>query len=324
MIEVNKIKNFNLRTYIIEHSINSMLNENDYIKYAIDMCMEYNYLESLTDLPVYLKNFDINVQQYQTKEGNYKLSYKTERLDYGISEDKLGSEYSSIAIINRIKKNNKSELTEQERFENEINEAIKITGTDEDTNVIKVCNTPELLVNYGLNQLPIVYGKGHLRDAVKEKENNKHFHGLSINQIYNLPYLINNPVLIICNKNEHDKNMPILILNDCDKDKLPLFLIIKENVKKFYDFKLIDTNAILSLYGRNNFNFYFDKVIEDNGLVFYDKEKVQNIDQLCGTHLFDKCSSFEPNTILQYYNKNVNSIENELSINNNKKNERGL
>ena len=196
-------------------------------------------------------------------------------------------------------------MTEQERFELEVNRAILNIGQRDDTNVIKVCETPQLLVDYGICKLPIVYGKSHLRDAIKEKDRDKHFHGLMLEQIYKLPNLIALPAMILRNNNEHDKGMPILILNDVDKDKLPLFVILETNTKRFYDFKLIDTNAILSLYGRNNFNRYFEKVIENNGLIFYDKKMVQSLDQLCGTQLFNKCSSFEPNKILQYKDEKV-------------------
>ncbi len=197
-------------------------------------------------------------------------------------------------------------MTEQERFEKEVNETLNENSNDKNTsNAIKVCDTPQILLDYGLEQRPMLYNKGHCKDAIKEKDRIKHTHGLTLQQIYDMPKNIASPAMILKSSYDRDKNMPILIFNDCDEDKLPLFMIIKTNEEGLYEFERIETNKILSLYGRENFEKYFENVLENNGLVYYNKEKVQILDQLCGTRFSDRCSSFEPNIILQKYDSNV-------------------
>ena len=156
-----------------------------------------------------------------------------------------------------------------------------------------------------MKNYPILYRKGHLRNAIKEKDALLHYHGLSIEQIYNLPKNISEPAIILKNREDNKENFPILILNDYDDEKYPIFVMLKMNAKGFYDFKFIDTNEIVSLYGRKNFNLYLKDVIDKDGLIFYDKEKVQNIDAHSGTQLFAMCKYFEPNIILQKVLNNV-------------------
>lgn len=150
-----------------------------------------------------------------------------------------------------------------------------------------------------------MYRKGHLRDAVREKNALLHYHGLSLEQIYNLPKNISKPAIIIKNREDSKMNFPIMIINDYDNENFPIFIMFEMNTQGFYNFKFINTNEIVSFYGRKNFNVYFKDVIDKNRLIFYDKEKVQNIDTHSGTQLFAMCKYFEPNVILQQISDDV-------------------
>ena len=103
MIEVLKIDNFYLRNFVLDNVSSKSISENDYIKYALDYCLD-GFCQKLNDLPDKLNERGIELSQYKTKDGYYKLSYKTERLNYGISEDKLGKKYSYISLYNNFNK----------------------------------------------------------------------------------------------------------------------------------------------------------------------------------------------------------------------------
>lgn len=195
-------------------------------------------------------------------------------------------------------------MTELERFKNEVNEAIIGIDIVNDTNEIKVCDTPEILIKCGLNPLPMLYRKGHLRDAIKNKNRKFHFHGITLEQIFKMPEMIANPALIIKNCNKQ-KEFPILVFDEIDQDKMPLFLMVDMNTKGNYDLKQIDTNEILSLYGREKFFEYFKNIINENRLVYYNKEKVQKLDTYSEQCLLTMCKVFEPNKILQKFNNDV-------------------
>ena len=198
---------------------------------------------------------------------------------------------------------------DQIRFEKEVDKALNENSNDRNTsNAIKVCDTPKILLDYGLELKPMLYNKGHCKNAIKEKDFKKHCHGLTKQQIYDMPKNIASPAMILKSNYSYNLYMPILIFDDCDVDKMPLFMIIKTNDHGMYEFENIETNKILSLYGRDRFDEYFNNILEDNGLVYYNKEKVQKLDNLCGTHFSNRCSSFEPNKILQQYTKKVNNV----------------
>ena len=62
-------------------------------------------------------------------------------------------------------------MTEQERFEKEIDNAIAIKGLDKvEYSDILVCkNTPQILISVGLKDLPILFSRKHLYMSIKEK-----------------------------------------------------------------------------------------------------------------------------------------------------------
>ena len=62
-------------------------------------------------------------------------------------------------------------MTEQERYENEINYAIKIKGMDkvEYSDVLVCSKTPKILQLVGLENNPILFSRKHLYLAIKEK-----------------------------------------------------------------------------------------------------------------------------------------------------------
>ena len=62
----------------------------------------------------------------------------------------------------------------------------------------QVCDTPQILVNIGCDRLPMLYTQRHLKDALHEKSpNNAHWHGLTLEQICNIPHLLESPAIIM-------------------------------------------------------------------------------------------------------------------------------
>lgn len=208
-------------------------------------------------------------------------------------------------------------MTEQERFENEVNEAI---NNFDNLNAIKVCDTPQLLLDIGFEQKPWLYSKRHLHDALTPS--NKGGHGLTEKQIYNMPQNIANPCFVLKNRNENKQNCPIIIFDDVNDEKLPLFLAIKIDGKGNYNFKEIDSNFIKSLYGHEAIRRYLNSVIKHNGLIYYNKEKVHNLETLAGVQFSDCISNYEPNKILQQIDINVNNKNSNKGENNIMENEK--
>lgn len=162
--------------------------------------------------------------------------------------------------------------------------------------MIKICDTPEVLLEIGLKQKPMLYSKSHLRDAIKEKNEQKHTHGLTLEQIYKFPELIRNPAAII--KSQIKDNICILLLNEVDEDKLPLMAFIKKDEKGNYEFNRIDTNLVKSIYGKNCVEELLTIAKNNKNLLFIDTDVVNQISKKANLNLEKFINDNSKNQIL--------------------------
>lgn len=105
MINIKDIKNKVLADYILSNSDFIKVSEQEFIKNTIDFILKS--AKSLDNFQNELSKYGIKIENYfSKKESQFKLSYKTYRLSSGISEDKLGDNYSFNNIVKKINSNN--------------------------------------------------------------------------------------------------------------------------------------------------------------------------------------------------------------------------
>ncbi len=68
----------------------------------------------------------------------------------------------------------------------------------------------------------------------------------------------------------------------------------------FYQLDEIETNFILSVYGKEDFELYFEERITPERLVYFNKEKGRELERLAGIQFPGNYFSFDPNTIIRY------------------------
>ena len=187
------------------------------------------------------------------------------------------------------------------------------SGNYHPINAVKVLNsTPSLLQGMGFKNYPILYSQRHIIDALKPKENDyPSYHGFSIEEIKRLPELLDKKIAI-CSDNPSRSDSMLLVLEAVDGEKLPLISSIKPDGKGNYEFEEIKTNYILTVFGKDNFEQYFDKVVGLDNIIYFDYEKVKNLEALAERQLFS-CHPKTMNTILRYpecivKNKDIESI----------------
>lgn len=196
------------------------------------------------------------------------------------------------------------------RFGYEIDEVI--SGNYHVLNQLKVCDTPDIFIKAGFELKPLLYTQKHVRDAILPKDDyNPHQHGLTIEQLKKLPYLLENPVMIA--NSPARKDAVVVVLNEVDADKLPLIAAIKPDGKGNYELKELEANFILSVYGRDNFAKYFEERITPEEVVYINKEKSQELEALAELQLFRCHSTLDSNTIIQKPECIVN-MENEKYV----------
>lgn len=181
---------------------------------------------------------------------------------------------------------------------------------------IKVCDTPNILLRAGFEQKPMLYTQRHLEMAIHPKDiTDYHWHGLSVPTIKRLPELLENPVLLSDSPARND--VLIAVLCAVDNDSLPLLTAIKPDGKGIYHLQTIETNFILSVYGKNEFELYFKQRITPEKIVYYNEKQGQKLERLVGIQFPDYYSSIAPNTIIKLpccINNPKTPVQNGLSV----------
>lgn len=208
------------------------------------------------------------------------------------------------------------EVLSEKSFAEQVDEVLE--GRMQFYSAVKVCDTPEILIEAGCEQLPMLMTQKHLKDAMEEKdENNIHKHGLTKNQILNMPQLLNEPVVIYDSLSRDD--CVVVVTSDFDSDKLPILAAVRPNGSGRYELETINSNFIMSYHGRNNFYNQLISAVENNKLLYVNKIKIQEMFERWGLQLPELTKSLVFDTIIHPSNnivkKNQQNIEENLSSN---------
>lgn len=186
-------------------------------------------------------------------------------------------------------------LNKNFRLSLEIDKALK---AGELYNSVMLCeNTPELLQQIGLDDLPILIGYKHIRNILHEKDENVHHHGLTKDLLLNFPQAIQAPALIMDSLTRTDS--VIIVMSNIDSDKLPLVCSLRPNGTGMYNLHQIASNYLTSVYGKNKFVHWISRSIAENKILYVSKEKCLELEKCSQLQLlkaFPKHLGF--NTIL--------------------------
>lgn len=186
-----------------------------------------------------------------------------------------------------------------------------LAGTVNQYNSLKVCDTPQLLLDVGCEQLPMLYTQRHLRDALKGKSSqNSHWHGLTVEQIKSVPALLEAPAIIFdsLTPQKNSEKSIVVVLNAVDNDNIPLNVSELPKGEGIYNLKMMDSNFITSIYGKDKgFEKYIVRAIESNSVLYWDKIKSQELFMFQGLQLPKAFNNLNFNKIIHQSNNIVNS-----------------
>lgn len=171
-------------------------------------------------------------------------------------------------------------------------------GAYDSHSLLKICDTPQILLDVGFEQKPMLYTQKHLFQALSPKRgDDPHRHGLTVAQVKRFPELFESPVLLADNPSRDDAML--MVLCSVDNDKLPLIASIKPDGRGNYELQDIETNMVLTVFGKKNFARYFELVLTPDLLLYINKEKGQELERLSERQLLGDYSSLDLNTILR-------------------------
>ena len=184
-----------------------------------------------------------------------------------------------------------------------------------------------LLAKCGFDpDLPLLMSQGHIRDIVHPKSsNNTRWHGIDKDIVKQIPALIKEPVMIYDSISDDSENTVCVVTNKKDSDGLPIIIAIKANSTdnvKFLDVEIHKTNSsnyVASMYGKDNFSNHLERIIENDALLFANKNKTQKLLSDSELQLLTRLSNFGFDKII-HPSRNIVKSENNPIDNNDMQN----
>lgn len=238
------------------------------------------------------------------KTGSYPNSvYKTLADTYEkYGKNPTRAEELILGFNNKSNKEKHSEKREK-TFAEQVDEVL--AGISNQYNALKVCDTPDILIQVGCEQLPILYTQSHLKEAIKPKNGHTHTHGLEIEQLKRIPVLLEEPVMIMDSVSRNDSI--VVVTSEVDRDNCPVIVSIHPNGRGNYEMENVDSNFITSIYGRENFGSFLERVVQTNNLLFCDKVKSQELFSCQGLQSSEAINNLDYDVIIHHSHNIINT-----------------
>ena len=139
-----------------------------------------------------------------------------------------------------------------------------------------------LMQELGYGDLAIVVTQDHLRQMMGKREDadgnvvDEHNHQLTPRQVKILPKLLEKPAAVLRAKGRPESL--IFVTTEKDYRGRPIIVPIKANgVEVVYDGISGPAHVVTSMYGRDNFDAFFENAVKQGQLVYYKKERIDPI-----------------------------------------------
>lgn len=183
-----------------------------------------------------------------------------------------------------------------------------LSGADTTSTHLKIMGTPLILRQLGAQNIPVLMTAKHLKNIVAESgdEKNVNYHGIDVDLIKKLPELLSDPVMVMDSLTRDDS--VVIVTSAVDKENRPIIGAIKFDGFGNDDGEKISANILLSVYGRNHFNEFIQHNLNENTVLYWDKEKSQELIEIPGVQFPDSLNSLTTDIIIRKAKAFVNSL----------------
>ena len=173
-------------------------------------------------------------------------------------------------------------------------------------NSVYVGETPDILGDIGLNtSLPMLTTENHIRKAAMPKNDKKHQHGLTKEQLKSLPDKIANPALLMDSLNRNS-NSVIAVTDMLDSDGSPIIAVIRADGEGRFNNITIESNFLTSYYGRDGFDSFIHRAVESDSVLYINKEKATTLAAGPSSQWLGELKGYDFNVIIRKSSVNVN------------------
>lgn len=189
------------------------------------------------------------------------------------------------------------------RFGQQVDACLEHTLPKRDA--VRVCSTPQLLLDIGLKPLEMHITQRHLIRCMRSKnKKNPHDHGLTKEEVKRIPEALENPVMIA--ESFTQEKALIVVLGYRDFENLPVIVSIALEGEVMYRLQTGNSNVITSAYGKEHAQNFVDRIVEQNKLLYINNEKSREL-ALLPLQLRQGHLAPAPNGIIRQIGKDVNA-----------------
>lgn len=231
------------------------------------------------------------------------------------TKQKLEINNNKINTQNNISSDSLQQSTNNtDIFSKQVDEVLNGNFPQKDMLIVSQ-NTPKILQDIGLNDLPITLTQRHLKTIMNASGEYKgaNYHNLGVDLVKQLPQAIANPLNVL--KSNTDSNSIVVITELADKQDRPVIASIKIDGRGQINNIEIDTNVLTSAYGKDNYDSFMKKNIA-NGNMLYDIDEGVTKKSGGKLQLRPTTSTLETISRLQLPNNSSKLSENNISQSN--------
>ena len=181
-----------------------------------------------------------------------------------------------------------------------------LSGADTTSTHLKVMNTPVLLRQAGARSLPMLMTARHLKLIVNASGSDTgNYHDVGVDTVKQLPELLSDPAMIMDSKQKTDS--VVLVTTTLDRHSDPIIAAVKFDGKGNIDGLEVEANIIASAYGKENFNNFLQENVDLGNVIYWDKEKCQELSETPGIQFPSNLRALDSNIIIRKAIAFVNS-----------------
>lgn len=302
------------REYIIEQKRDNIVNviDKESGEYAVEVDLEnrvaVKFISSFSDNQKnqffdYLKDYDA----VYNKESFIQSTAKALLLGAETDDDYVIIKH--IEMIDNDPDNVKevNDISSEKSFAEQVDDVL--AGNANRYNDLKVCDTPQILLDVGCEQLPMLYTQKHLKKVVQPKDLEKHTHGLTTEQIKKLPEWLADPVMIYDSLSRQDSL--VVVTSEIDIDNDPIIVSVRPSGNGNYNLRRVNSNFITSVYGRENFDRHLELELQADNILYINKQKSQELFSVLRLQFSQGLNALDSNVIIHQSRNIVKGMQQE-------------
>jgi len=157
-------------------------------------------------------------------------------------------------------------------FKGQVNTALREDTEQNRHNALYIRETPNILAEVGLGDLPLCVSAKHLKDIVHDEEQgHPEWHGIPIGMAKRIPELLSKPVMIL--DSQVREGDIVVVTSETDRKHRPVIIAIRPNGEAWVDGKKGPANFVTSMYGREAFGNWLEWNLKEGRLLYWSKKR---------------------------------------------------